>query len=613
MQILNIRKLIIVILALFSLNAYAVDCEKGDKNPCNLKKSEVLTDIFEQVVLKVSDFLSGENVRSLEDFSNIVGRNLSEQDIERFSKKFSQYARPDQLNFFVNSLTEYSYWNKDKRLENNQAAMVILLINEKYTLGLTEEEIDVIWFMQNVNEMLERQKGKFSYEFNNYNLSNQIIKLTGAMKGSRPLMKGEVENLLRKITHINCFESYRDVLDTDLKTLFWEVSDNPQSLSLRHGNIILNGEEILNPAQIESLLGQAQGRFDDDRGLLDSNLSFKDYFKKKEELNKKDDVETIKGYHKYVLDVDYAIVDKRKKSIKLFNSDGFLIDEGTINIGLSDKVNHSGAGVYQVNEGEEGKITFTSEKGLKNHSFDSSIDLPLGTKVYILGAEKGNKFVIKNYKLNFVSDKKRDHYNSYNYSNRDKQYFETEFKVEGNDNDFISTYLETLGSEKEELMNLYGMDSETYNQIALFAYGVLQPESAFGKDLKYSVKEAAPFLVSLAKGNWFDTSMNSRGPTQIKRIPKKIVEKYGMEKSDLKKPRNSAIATVGFAYELLQELKAISHKHPAINRDNIYQYLYYLYNGKRYEITKATATPHLNIAIKRINSAVKEVKVNEGL
>lgn len=577
MQNFKIRKLLLVLLTLCSLSSYAADCENGkSKNPCNLKKSQVLTDIYEQVILKVSDFLSGENVGSLEDFSNIVGRNLSEGDISRFSKKFSEYARPDQLNTFVNSLSEYSYWNKNKRLENGQAAMVILLLNEKYTLGLTKEEIDVIWFMQNVNEMLEREKGKFSYEFNNYNLSNQIIKLTGAMKGSRPLKNGEVEDLIRKITHLNCFESYRDVLDNDLNTLFWEVIADPESLTLSGGNILLNGEQILNPVQIESLLGEAKGRFDDDRGLLNSSLSFDEYFEKKTELNKLDDVETIKGYHQYILDVDYAIVEKKKKSIKLFNSDGFMIDEGSVNIGLSDKVNHSGAGVYQVNEGEDGKITFTSEKGQKSHSFESSITLPLGTKVYILGEEEGNKFVIKNYKLNFVSDKKRDHYNSYNYSGKDKLFFESEFSVPGNENDFLQTYLDTLGEEKEELMELYGMDSETYNQVALFAYGVLLPESSFGKDLKYSVKEAAPFLVSLAKGNWFDTSMNSRGPTQIKRIPKKIIEKYGMDKSDLKRPRNSAIATVGFTYELLQELKAISHKHPDINRDNIYDYLYYL-------------------------------------
>ena len=604
---------IVFAVALYSFSSFGSDCSqvKGE-NKCNLSRSQVLTDVFEQVTLKVADFLAAENVYSLEDFSNILGNTLSEDDIEKLSFKFEKYARADQYSYFLKSLKKYNYWNKNKRLGNNQAALTILLINEKYTLGLTPEEIEVIWFMQLVNDLLVKETGKFSSAYNQFNLSNQIIKLTGAMKGSRALTESEAKSLMRKITHMNCFDSYGDFLDTELRDMFWKVIEDENLLSYDSGNILFDGVQLLNPTEITALKGSLRGVFNDDRGLLDSPLSFDKYVKKSTELNKKSNLEIIKGYHKEVLDIEYAVVDKKTKSITLYNEDGDVLDSQEINIGLSDKLNHSGAGIYEVNEADAG-ITLTSEKGRKLKTFETDINLAVGTKVYILPQERGNKFVIKNYKLNFVSDIKRDHYAAYNYSSRDKKEVNTTFSMNGNQSEFVEEYLETLSSEKENLMKLYNIDSETYNQLALFAFGVLAPESRFGDDIKYKLKETIPFAVSLLKGKWFNTDSNSRGPTQIKRIPKKIIKAYGIDKSDLKEAKSSAVATLGFAYELLGELKAISSKHPSINRDNIYDYLYYLYNGKRYEILRATATPDMNIAIRRIKEATKLVSIEDVL
>jgi len=583
---------------------------KSKSNPCKLTRAQVMTDIFEQVVLKVSDFLVAENVTTLEDFANILGRSVSTED-DNLINLFSGYARADQFSSFVKDLPKYSYWNKDNRLSNNQAALVILLANEKHNIGLTQEEIDVIWFIQNVNEVVEDQKGKYSYEYNLYNLSNQIVKLTGAMKDSRVLNEDEAESLMRKITHINCFESYRDFLDEDMRTLFWDVLFNERELTLNGGTIYLDGEALFNPSQIQTLIGSSSGSFDDDRGLIGRDIVFHDYFNKKMYSNDHGDIKVIKDYHKDILDIDYAIVDKKVGSITLYNSDGFEIDKGSIQIGMSDRLNHSGAGIYQVEESEE--LYLISERGNKKKKFDSTIKLPHGTKVYILGTEEGNKFIIKNYKINFISDIGRNHYNSYNYSGKDKMVIDSTFTIKENATEFKKEYVQALEDEKETLMKLYGMDSETYNKLALFSYGVLRPETKFGKDYKYAVKEFAPMLVSVLKGNGFDTSSNSRGPTQIKRIPKKIIEKYGIEKSELSDPRNSAIATLGFSFELLQELRAIDHKHPDIKNDNIYNYLYYLYSGKRYEITKATATPLKNIAIRRILDATYELDIVDHL
>lgn len=92
-----------------------------------------------------------------------------------------------------------------------------------------------------------------------------------------------------------------------------------------------------------------------------------------------------------------------------------------------------------------------------------------------------------------------------------------------------------------------------------------------------------------------------------------IEDNYGIKKEDLSNPRDAAITTLGFAYEILQDLKRLSHHHPDINSKNIFDYLYYMYQGKRSEIIKATATPDKSIRIKMIKEAYKELEIIDYL
>ena len=110
-------------------------------------------------------------------------------------------------------------------------------------------------------------------------------------------------------------------------------------------------------------------------------------------------------------------------------------------------------------------------------------------------------------------------------------------------------------------------------------------------------------MVSLFKGNGFDTSKNSRGLTQIKNVPEAIQKEYGIKKTELDIPENAAIATMGFLAAALVELKVKARNNPDINSDNQYDYLHYIYMGRPSEITEGTATPNKNIYYRQIREA----------
>ena len=160
-------------------------------------------------------------------------------------------------------------------------------------------------------------------------------------------------------------------------------------------------------------------------------------------------------------------------------------------------------------------------------------------------------------------------------------------------------------------MQVLKVDNDDYNILAGFAIGVLAPESDFGKNWKYVLKEFLPGAVSLAKGNGLDTSKNSRGPTQLKVIPEEIMEDYGISKTNLTDPENAAVATIAISADFLKQLRNLGVNHKAINEENIQTYLYYLYQGKRVQIKEALATPDDNIAVKKIVNVVNGLEFLE--
>lgn len=180
------------------------------------------------------------------------------------------------------------------------------------------------------------------------------------------------------------------------------------------------------------------------------------------------------------------------------------------------------------------------------------------------------------------------------------------------DNKKVRLFVAALGSNKQSLMKLYSkqtdrgifyqVTSDEYNMLAGIAFGILGNESKFYESYKFHLKETFPELVTTTKviKSVFDetskVSVNSRGPTQIKVIPQKIRDAYGISVDDLNEPDKAAIATMAFLIETHKYLKQmiVNHNLTYINNDNIADYLPYIYYGNGKALIAGTATPETN-------------------
>jgi hypothetical protein len=184
---------------------------------------------------------------------------------------------------------------------------------------------------------------------------------------------------------------------------------------------------------------------------------------------------------------------------------------------------------------------------------------------------------------------------------------------------FNRRFLTTLASEKSKLMMIYGLQNREYNRLALMAFGVLGRETKFAQSPKYFFKEHFQLVVSTAKRieaieHGVDYHfINSRGPTQIKRLPSKIAENYSFDINHLGIPENAAVATLGFLAECLSETKtrARVRKLDFINQENIYDYILYSYFGSTRQLISRTATPTENIYIKTVKGYIHGVVLLE--
>ncbi|MDD0852891.1 hypothetical protein HBN50_07280 [Halobacteriovorax sp. GB3] len=362
-----------------------------------------------------------------------------------------------------------------------------------------------------------------------------------------------------------------------------------------------------------------------------------------EEINDiPDELEKIKTFHRHSDRTRYGVVDKEKGLISVYDNTGRLVESASFESEKDDLLYSGGAGVFQfLKRGKHGELFTQAKRDQKIRPFGVDIHLGLerGDPVYVLPTDKSNTFVAKEGELRFTTKASKKNYQAYNYSPRKVEY--REIKIAISDSDlrslvyqspprngekyreahavykakkekeefFLREFLDTLESEKENLMKLYNLENDEYNMLVKFSFGVMQPETKMGTHPRYKIKEDFPFLISLVKKLKGNNSPNSRGPSQIKIIPNKIVEKYKIEKGDLQEARPAALATLGFAADLLSDLKRIEKNHPEIDIDNRLDYLYYLFRGKRGEITKATATPDLNRNVRQIKGVSKMITI----
>lgn len=184
----------------------------------------------------------------------------------------------------------------------------------------------------------------------------------------------------------------------------------------------------------------------------------------------------------------------------------------------------------------------------------------------------------------------------------------------------VEDFLYAIERQKQNLLEIYKSDPQEYNLLALMAVGIIGRESEFFNSPRYAVKEAVPWAVSVIKAVQVYLSPendrvtpSSRGPTQIKVIPKLIAQHYGITPSDLKKPRAAAVATMGFLIEALQELKtrARNNNWDFVTKATYADYLPYIYFGSIGQLKNRTATPDRNLYIQSMRKYMAWVKIYE--
>lgn len=418
-----------------------------------------------------------------------------------------------------------------------------------------------------------------------------------------------------------------------------------------------------------------------------SGVDFKEYRNQKSwyrEISNRDNLSFLQTFKSLEARGPYLVLDKSKDRIFLYESDGTL--KGSIDAGLGTRTDQradtnmpeprgAGAGIYELMSVDASLLTLTDQRSRAQllETLENGVDcfsgsctqivgnleallkrhlITLPLPFYILPQDEGLEFTVKNDQLSFTTYQKLDDYFSYNFTPRQTEAKETRFTIENSENDtpFAREFLAALSQEKQKIMDLYGLDNDEYNELAILAFGILGQESQFGSHWRYHIKESFPGGVAylknykrifsnfgkdrqrdgfwsavggLVKDSWnneigfltggLSTHENSRGPTQIKNVPDLIEQTYNVTKDNISEPKNAAVATLGFLAQSLEELKSKEKFHPAINGKNRFEYLHYIYMGLSGEIINATATPEKNIYYNNVLRYSDSLKIWESL
>ncbi|GEM_PF-1699316 len=550
---------------------------------------QALGELYQSAFLKIAQRLSLENVRTLEDYAATLSYRLNDDVISKFQKSFVRFGHPSTFASFLKNLRNAQHWDTEVRFDNSAIAMTALLGQTLGELELTESELATLWLSQ-IDESSLLEEG----------LSEKLAKISGAFGDKRPLLVQEFALLLKNLNTAKCLPQDPGFAKK-ISDIFWKDLEK------------ISHKKMIVPPQLQ-LPDQRSVKGTTIRAIYKKDepaFPYRTYRLQRDRINKLSNLEVIQAFHKYFGDQDYVIVDKITGVAQYFSKDGYLLERSQIETYSGDEINAGGAGIYFYSSQKRDHHYL---QALKDHNvrlaFKGRITVPQNTLVYILPETPLHKFRIKNRTLMFSSAQVYRHRVAFNHGGLNSSARQSKIST-FLDAPHVQDFVVTLQNEKSKLMSLLGIDNDDYNLLAEFSYGVLAPETDYGNSLKYRLKEQIPVLVALLKGNGLDTSANSRGLTQIKRIPKAVLEAYDIDKDELKDARYAAIVTLAFSADILRELRNMSYMHPAISEENIQDYLYYLYNGKHSEIRKSTATPEMNISIRRIKSAIAHLFIEE--
>jgi len=541
---------------------------------------EMLGNLYAKAMLKVATVVVEENYGTFEDAAKAIIQENESQSLKALKTRAQKY----------------SYWQKDRRISNADFSLVASLLGT-----LDKEELAALNLVYLVNK-----------SGSEINFSEVIYKLISKNDHSIVVTTPQIKLAMNSYPTACLQQGFaKNQVANIINKMNMAVAENPSKTRFEDNKVFI-AENLL--IQIPSIkLAKKKYTSADvdtlnigDRLLSEVGGSFNSYRKSNAIIHGVSNLETIKHFHKFYGVSDFAVVSKKDKTLTLFDESARVLKKITIQLSsLDDRMNAGGAGIYYgaIEDGNSYYAKALSDKGMRE-IFKLKQSVRLDGPLYILPQETGlHKFRIKNKRLAFSGYQFYRKSRNYNYSIDSATKFKLEIK-HNYKSSFVADYINTLEKEKNRLMQILKVDNDDYNILAGFAIGVLAPESDFGKNWKYVLKEFLPGAVSLAKGNGLDTSKNSRGPTQLKVIPEEIMDQYGITKTNLTDPENAAVTTIAISADFLRQLRNLGVNHKSINEENIQNYLYYLYQGKRVQIKEALATPEDNLAIRKIMNVV---------
>jgi hypothetical protein len=557
-------------------------------------RPEILGNLYATAMLKIATVAILENYETFEDTA---------KSIIQKSKKKSDSA-------LKNRVGSYNYWPESKRITNADFALVASLLVDSQGSNLSKEELGAL----NLVYLANKNESKISFS----KIINQLI----SKNNNLILVTSPQLQLAMNDYPTSCLQNYfsKNKLVNIINKINMAIASNLDIVTITddkifYDNSILVKLPLLKLSKKKYDPSSEQGLNVGERLLSEVGGSFNSYRKSTAIIHNVSNLETIKHFHQFYGLSNFVVLNKKEGTITLFDESARVLRILPVIVSsLDDRMNAGGAGIYYGGF-FDGVIYYSkaiSDKGMRevfrlkqdNHF---QVDGPL----YILPTEiNAHKFRIKNKRLAFSGYQFYRKSQNYNYSIDTSIKFRLEIKNNYKSN-FVINYINTLEKEKSRLMQILKIDNDDYNILAGFAIGVLSPESNFGKNWKYVLKEFLPGVISLAKGNGLDTSKNSRGPTQLKVIPDIIMDQYGITKVNLTDPENAAVATIAISADFLKQLRNLGVNDQSINEENIQNYIYYLYQGKRVQIKEASATPENNLAIKKIMNVVNGLEFLE--
>jgi len=256
-------------------------------------------------------------------------------------------------------------------------------------------------------------------------------------------------------------------------------------------------------------------------------------------------------------------------------------------------------------------------------------------KVYVLPEEQNNKMIVKDGQIQLVSSSPVVHSENYNYSHPKNAYKPIDIRItnpNGKTTDSVP-FVKALEDEKQKLMKLFSLSNDEYNELAAVSYAIMGNESDFGRSKKYWIKEHDQGDVILAKAakrliqgeNPFDKSVlnTSRGLTQIKELPEGEWKKSypGINKSNLSDPKNSAVSTIAYLAEASRSLKRLATENAKdprkvkITKENLVDYLGYIYQGRRGALTSSEdpANADFNTYVQKLRKNMSYIEIAQKI